>query len=47
MAFYLTALPFAMPNKVNLFPSVVQIVFSNLKNRSAMRTCVGFQSNRG
>ena len=32
MAFYLTALPFAMPNKVNLLPSVVQIVFSNLKS---------------
>ena len=30
VAFYLTALPFAMPNKVNLFPSVVQMVFSNL-----------------
>ena len=26
----MTALPFAMPSKVNLFPSVVQIVFSNL-----------------
>ena len=30
VAFYLTAFPFAMPNTVNLFPSVVQIVFSNL-----------------